>query len=430
MTGSSSDEYLSFDEVRRRLALDEADLKRLVSSGEIRVFRDGDEVRFRAAEVDRLEARGVQASAMSSASVLDAARDVGGGAAGAYGVGGGARLRMLSAERMPGGGAASSGPPLLMLALGAGLMGALVTCGLLFVFGAFASESSSVARGAELGNATSELERRIDAKLDRGALGALEQSLGERIGEAVEARLAARVRTEVDARIQAVGDEAGDLSDQLGPQVQQALAQAQAAWTQDVLAKTGRNMRRAMGDLDQRAARDRAELERRLREAIEASGQVAIPGERLAEAVSRAVEAKLEGMVRDAVRREVAVLMESDLGARITEARADFGVELKAGAAERARMRFELTRLREALAGGASATPGSASLEARIAQIEARLRTLTPGGPETAPSEVEPMGMGAAADAPAPAAPEVAPVEDPCPPPVRRRRCVPWPFRR
>jgi len=48
-------DYYSFEEVLKNLKLEEDQLKRLVSAGEIRAFRDKDTMRFKAEDVDRLK---------------------------------------------------------------------------------------------------------------------------------------------------------------------------------------------------------------------------------------------------------------------------------------------------------------------------------------------------------------------------------------
>lgn len=48
-------DYYSFDEVLSDLRMEEDELKRLVSAGEIRAFRDQDTMRFKAADVERLK---------------------------------------------------------------------------------------------------------------------------------------------------------------------------------------------------------------------------------------------------------------------------------------------------------------------------------------------------------------------------------------
>jgi len=50
-------EYYSFDEVLKDLEMEEQDLKRLVSAGEIRAFRDRDTMRFKATDVERLKSQ-------------------------------------------------------------------------------------------------------------------------------------------------------------------------------------------------------------------------------------------------------------------------------------------------------------------------------------------------------------------------------------
>ena len=47
-------DYYSFEEVLKNLKLEEDELKRLVSAGEIRAFRDKNTMRFKAEDVDRL----------------------------------------------------------------------------------------------------------------------------------------------------------------------------------------------------------------------------------------------------------------------------------------------------------------------------------------------------------------------------------------
>ena len=49
-----SGEFFTFDEVLKKLQIDETRLKRLVSEGEIRAFREGDEMKFRRADVENL----------------------------------------------------------------------------------------------------------------------------------------------------------------------------------------------------------------------------------------------------------------------------------------------------------------------------------------------------------------------------------------
>jgi excisionase family DNA binding protein len=51
---SKSGEFYTFDEVLRHLNIDENRLKRLVSEGEIRAFREGDQMKFKRSEIDNL----------------------------------------------------------------------------------------------------------------------------------------------------------------------------------------------------------------------------------------------------------------------------------------------------------------------------------------------------------------------------------------
>ena len=57
MAKSKSGEFYTFDEVLRQLSIDENRLKRLVSEGEIRAFREGDQMRFKRTEIDSLAGR-------------------------------------------------------------------------------------------------------------------------------------------------------------------------------------------------------------------------------------------------------------------------------------------------------------------------------------------------------------------------------------
>lgn len=50
-----ADEFYSFEEVLAELQIDEDELKRLVSQGELRGFRDGSRMKFAKADVDRLK---------------------------------------------------------------------------------------------------------------------------------------------------------------------------------------------------------------------------------------------------------------------------------------------------------------------------------------------------------------------------------------
>jgi hypothetical protein len=58
MRVGKSGEFFTFDEVLKKLHIDETRLKRLVSEGEIRAFREGDEMKFRRADVENLDGAG------------------------------------------------------------------------------------------------------------------------------------------------------------------------------------------------------------------------------------------------------------------------------------------------------------------------------------------------------------------------------------
>jgi hypothetical protein len=53
---AEKDQFFSFDEALRELRLKEEELKRLVSEGEIRAFREGDTMKLRRADVENLRA--------------------------------------------------------------------------------------------------------------------------------------------------------------------------------------------------------------------------------------------------------------------------------------------------------------------------------------------------------------------------------------
>lgn len=59
-TVGKSGEFFSFNEVLKRLSIDETKLKRLVSEGEIRAFREGDQMKFRRADVENLDLTGAR----------------------------------------------------------------------------------------------------------------------------------------------------------------------------------------------------------------------------------------------------------------------------------------------------------------------------------------------------------------------------------
>jgi excisionase family DNA binding protein len=55
---AKSGEFYTFDEVVRQLKIDENKLKRLVSEGEISAFREGDIMKFKKSEIDKLATKG------------------------------------------------------------------------------------------------------------------------------------------------------------------------------------------------------------------------------------------------------------------------------------------------------------------------------------------------------------------------------------
>ena len=55
---AKSGEFYTFDEVVRQLKIDENKLKRLVSEGEISAFREGDVMKFKRSEIDKLSTKG------------------------------------------------------------------------------------------------------------------------------------------------------------------------------------------------------------------------------------------------------------------------------------------------------------------------------------------------------------------------------------
>ena len=55
---AKSGEFYTFDEVVRQLHIDQGKLKRLVSEGEISAFREGDVMKFKKSEIDKLAQKG------------------------------------------------------------------------------------------------------------------------------------------------------------------------------------------------------------------------------------------------------------------------------------------------------------------------------------------------------------------------------------
>lgn len=71
MAKSKSGEFYSFDEVLRQLNIDENRLKRLVSEGEIRAFREGGAMKFKRGEIDGLAGRTGRGSQTSETSLTE-----------------------------------------------------------------------------------------------------------------------------------------------------------------------------------------------------------------------------------------------------------------------------------------------------------------------------------------------------------------------
>jgi excisionase family DNA binding protein len=68
---SKSGEFYSFDEVLKQLNIDENRLKRLVSEGEIRAFREGEQMRFKRSEIDTLAGRSGRGGQTSDTSLTE-----------------------------------------------------------------------------------------------------------------------------------------------------------------------------------------------------------------------------------------------------------------------------------------------------------------------------------------------------------------------
>jgi len=70
-----SGEFFTFDEVLSKLNIDETKLKRLVSEGEIRAFREGDEKKFRRSDVETLDVVGAHSEEETGVIDLSAGSD-------------------------------------------------------------------------------------------------------------------------------------------------------------------------------------------------------------------------------------------------------------------------------------------------------------------------------------------------------------------
>lgn len=71
MAKSKSGEFYNFDEVLRHLNIDENRLKRLVSEGEIRAFREGGAMKFKRTEIDGLAGRAGRGGQTSETSLTE-----------------------------------------------------------------------------------------------------------------------------------------------------------------------------------------------------------------------------------------------------------------------------------------------------------------------------------------------------------------------
>jgi excisionase family DNA binding protein len=70
-----SGEFYTFDEVIGYLHIPETKLKRLVSEGEIRAFREGDEMKFRKSDVENMDLGGARSEEETGVIDLSAGRD-------------------------------------------------------------------------------------------------------------------------------------------------------------------------------------------------------------------------------------------------------------------------------------------------------------------------------------------------------------------
>jgi len=68
---SKSDDFVSFEKALRDLQMRSEELKKLVSEGEIRAFRDGDSMKFRAEDVEALLSKSKGESELSFADSLE-----------------------------------------------------------------------------------------------------------------------------------------------------------------------------------------------------------------------------------------------------------------------------------------------------------------------------------------------------------------------
>lgn len=87
MAKSKSGEFYTFDEVLRQLNIDENRLKRLVSEGEIRAFREGDQMKFKRTEIDNLAGKSGRGSSSDTSLSEISLEDEPGGKGGKKGLG-------------------------------------------------------------------------------------------------------------------------------------------------------------------------------------------------------------------------------------------------------------------------------------------------------------------------------------------------------
>lgn len=73
-----SGEFYSFDEVLKRLKIDEQRLKKLVSEGEIRAFREGAEMKFRKLDIDNMDKTRPVAGSEDATAAIDLSAGGGG----------------------------------------------------------------------------------------------------------------------------------------------------------------------------------------------------------------------------------------------------------------------------------------------------------------------------------------------------------------
>ncbi|MHC4943972.1 MAG: helix-turn-helix domain-containing protein [Planctomycetota bacterium] len=71
-----SEDYLSFEKVLRELQIDQDELKRLVSAGEIKAYREADQMRFKPEDIEKLKQD--KSSDPDVIELLDAEEDLGG----------------------------------------------------------------------------------------------------------------------------------------------------------------------------------------------------------------------------------------------------------------------------------------------------------------------------------------------------------------